>query len=106
MAQMSFAQPRRAAEVKVAIQRACWNADFYHNLPPSALMVDSAWTGKQLSSPRIRHHSKGRAGLAHFRTSMLTVKLRPMSLAEADKLVKFPTLPSAETKAKLSPRGY
>lgn len=90
----------------MAIQRACWNADFYHNLPPSALMVDSAWTGKQLSSPRIRHHSKGRAGLAHFRTSMLTVKLRPMSLAEADKLVKFPTLPSAETKAKLSPRGY
>lgn len=106
MAQMSYSQVKRKDSVKTAIQRACWNADFYHNIQPTALMVDEAWTGKELSSPRVRHHSKGRFGLAHYRTSVLTVKVRAMTPVEADKLVKFPTLPSPANKAKLDPRGY
>ena len=106
MAQMSFSLRKRAQPVQTALQRACWNADFYHNLPPSALMVDRAWTGKELSAPRIRHHSKGRAGMAHFRTSMLTVKLRAMNPTEADKLLKFPASPPAGLDKKLDPRAY
>ena len=106
---MAFALPARGNVVRTALQRACWNADFYHNLPPGALMVSRAWTGKELSSPRVRYHSKGRAGLAHKRTSMLTVRLRAMTPAEAEKLVKFPpgAPPSAEAKARAKvARGY
>ena len=106
LAQMAFAQPVRAASLKTAIQRAAWNADFYHNVPPAALMVDRAWTGKELCAPRIRHHSKGRAGRSHYRTARLTVRLRAMTPAEADALVKFPRLPSPETRAALHRRGY
>jgi ribosomal protein L22 len=106
LAQMAFAQPIRAASLKTAIQRAAWNADFYHNIPPAALMVDRAWTGKEICAPRIRYHSKGRAGRSHYRTSRLTVRLRAMTPAEADKLVKFPRAPSPESRASLHPRGY
>ena len=108
MAQLSFALPKRAAPVKTAVQRACWNADFYHNLPPAALMVDRAWTGKNIQAPRVRHHSKGRAGMAHYRTSQVTVRVRAMEPAEAEALVKFPAhkAPGPEARARLDPRGY
>lgn len=70
-------------------------------------MVEAAWTGKHLSSPRIRHHSKGRAGRSHKRTSMLSIRLREMTTEEAIKKNKFrKTLPTLESISSLSPRGY
>ena len=106
MAQMAFHSQKRGGSMKTALERAVWNADFYHNLRSDDLMVEEAWTGKHLTSPRIRHHNKGRAGRSHYRTSMLTVRLREMSAEEKESLNKFKWLPSAESRAKLDPRGY
>ena len=70
-------------------------------------MVDRAWTGKHMSSPRLRYHSKGRAGRSHYRTSMLSVRLREMTAEEAQAKARFAQVaPSAERKAKLDPRAY
>jgi large subunit ribosomal protein L22 len=106
LVQMAFSKEKRPKSVKTAIERAVLNADFYHSLSPDKLLVERAWTGKQLTSVRVRHHSKGRAGMAHWRTSMLTVRLREMDADEATRLNRYKSLPSAGTKAKLDPRGY
>ena len=106
MAQMAFHPQKRSEDMKTALQRAAWNADFYHALRPDDLMVEEAWTGKHLTTPRIRHHNKGRSGRSHYRTSMLTVRLREMTEEEKASLNKFKWLPNAATRAKLDPRGY
>ena len=105
LAQMSFHVKRRGKAVGMAVERAAWNADFHHDVRREALMVDQAWTGKQLQMPRIRYHSKGRAGRSHYRTSMLTVRLREMTPEERAKRRSF-TKPTPEARAALSPRGY
>jgi large subunit ribosomal protein L22 len=74
-----------------------------HVLLQSQLMVERAWTGKELTSPRIRYHSKGRAGRSHYRTSQLTVLLRQMTPDEQSKLVKFQ---GKRATSMLNPRGY
>lgn len=108
IAQMAFAPQRRAKAVKQAIERAAYNADFYTGLSQNELMVERAWTGKNLTSVRMRYHSKGRAGRAHYRTSQLSVRLRQMTPDEAEKLNRFDSRkrPTAASKAALHPRGY
>ena len=106
LAQMAFSQQKRAKAVGSAVERAAWNADFHHNVRPEELLVDSAWTGKQITQARIRYHSKGRAGRSHLRTSMVTVKLREMTAEERTARQKFPWRPTSETRARLDPRGY
>jgi hypothetical protein len=82
-------------------------ADFYHNVSSDKLIVDQAWTGKHISSPRLRYHSKGRAGRSHYRTSTLNVRVREMTPEEAEKKARFTkTLPTPESIAKLDPRAY
>ena len=82
-------------------------ADFHHDVSSERLLVDRAWTGKHLTSARIRHHSKGRAGMSHYRTSMLNVRVREMTPDELEKHARAaPMLPTAERIAKLSRRGY
>jgi hypothetical protein len=68
-------------------------------------MIEEAWTGKNLTSPRIRYHSKGRMGRAHYRTSMVTVRLREMSDKEERRLNRLRKA-AAERKALVDPRGY
>ena len=106
LAQMSFSARARATDVRTALLRASREAEVYHGLPKSKLMVEAAWTGKHQSSPRIRHHSKMRAGRSHKRTSQLTLRVREMTETEAAKKNKFKRLPTTESIAKLSPRGY
>lgn len=106
LAQMSYSKQSRARNVKVAVERALLNADFYHALRPEQMLVERAWTGKHLTSMRIRHHSKGRAGRSHWRTSMLTVRVREMEGDEPARLNKFTRLPAAATRTALDPRGY
>jgi ribosomal protein L22 len=106
LAQMAFSPRSRASDVRDALIRASREAAAYHGLPKSRLMVEAAWTGKHQSSPRIRHHSKMRAGRSHKRTSQLSVRVREMTDAEAAKKNKFKQLPTPESIARLSPRGY
>lgn len=106
LAQMAFNPTRRAPTVTRAITRAVNAARGPSGLPIAAFKVVQAWTGKHTSSPRIRYHSKGRAGRASKRTSKLWVKVRAMSPAEADKLNRFKLAPSAASIAALSPRAY
>jgi len=109
LAQMVFSQQSRATAAKTALERAVLNADFYHGLTRDQLLVERAWTGRHLQSPRIRYHSKGRAGRSHWRTSMLTVRVREMTSREAAEKAQFTKRsPAAITAAKaaLSPRGY
>ena len=82
-------------------------AEFHHAISSDRLMVDRAWTGMHMSSPRLRYHSKGRAGRSHYRTSMLSVRLREMTDAEAAAKRRFvQAAPDAARKAKLDPRAY
>ena len=106
LAQMAFSSRQRSEAVRNALRRAVGSAETYHGLSAPKLMVEAAWTGKHQSSPRIRHHSKMRAGRAHKRTSQLTVRVREMTAAETDKLVRFKERPTPESRAKLDPRGY
>lgn len=106
LAQMAFLAKRRGRAVGSAVERAAWNADFHHDVRREDLLVDAAWTGKQFTQPRIRYHSKGRAGRAHMRTSMFTVKLREMTAEERVARQKFPWRATDATRAKLDPRGY
>lgn len=106
LAQMAFSSRQRSEAVRNALRRAVGSAEMYHGLSGSKLMVEAAWTGKHQSSPRIRHHSKMRAGRSHKRTSQLTVRVREMSAEESDKLVRFKVRPTPESRAKLDPRGY
>ena len=68
-------------------------------------MIERAWTGKHLVSPRIRHHSRGRFGRSHWRTSMVSVQLREMTEKEAKLLNKTRGV-GKQRKAALDPRGY
>ena len=106
LAQMSFLAKRRGRAVGTAIERAAWNADYHHDIRREDLLVDEAWTGKQLTQGRIRYHSKGRAGRSHMRTSTVTVKLREMTSDERNGRQKFPWRATELTRAKLDPRGY
>ena len=106
LAQMAFSARSRSSDVRDALIRASREAAAYHGLPKSRLMVEAAWTGKHQSSPRIRHHSKMRAGRSHKRTSQLSVRVREMTDAEAAKKNKFKQMPTPESIARLSPRGY
>lgn len=70
-------------------------------------MVDRAWTGKHMTSPRLRHHSKGRAGRSHWRTSTINVRVREMTPQEAIDKKRFASAqPSAERRAALDFRSY
>jgi ribosomal protein L22 len=109
LAQLAFSSSQRAQHVARAVARACKQVELFHGLPRGDLMVEAAWTGKHTSSPRIRHHSKMRAGRAHKRTSQVTLRVRAMSPAEAAKRNRFPSAGAAEAasaRAALSPRGY
>jgi len=109
LSQMAFSHQKRAGVMRVAVERAVMNADFYHNLSADQLLVERAWTGKGFSSPRVRYHSKGRAGRSHYRTSRVTVFLREMTPAEQEKKARFgkwAAMTLAERKAKLDPRAY
>lgn len=82
-------------------------SEFHHAVPSERLIVDRAWTGKHMSSPRLRYHSKGRAGRSHFRTSMLSVRLREMTADEALAKRRFgPAKLDPAAAAKLNPRAY
>jgi ribosomal protein L22 len=108
LAQMAFSPSSRSEPATRAIKRAVNQASAFHGLNTSALLVEAAWTGKHLSAPRIRHHSKGRAGRAAKRTSQLSVRLREMTPDEASKKNKFTRVFErlAETRAALDPRAY
>jgi ribosomal protein L22 len=106
LAQMAFSPRQRSEAVRDALRRAVGSAETYHGLSAAKLMIEAAWTGKHQSSPRIRHHSKMRAGRAHKRTSQLTVRVREMTPEESDKLVRFKGRPTPDSIAKLDPRGY
>lgn len=68
-------------------------------------MIEAAWTGKNMTVPRMRHHSKGRAGRSHYRTSMVSIRLREMDAKEEKRLNKFKAMAAAR-KLGLDPRGY
>ena len=105
LAQLAFSSAQRAQDVSRAVARACKQVELFHGLPRGELMVEAAWTGKHTSSPRIRHHSKMRAGRAHKRTSQVSLRVRQMTATEAAALNRFPAA-AAAPKAALSPRGY
>lgn len=90
-----------------AVERAARNADFHHDIPSDRLIIDRAWTGKVMSSPRLRHHSKGRAGMSHKRVSRLDITVREMTPEEyASKRRFVRTGNSPQRIAGLDPRGY
>ena len=71
--------------------------------------MDRAWTGKDMTSPRLRYHSKGRTGRSHWRTSILNVRVREMTAEEALAKKRFTAAATAATperKAALDPRAY
>lgn len=68
-------------------------------------MVEQAWTGKHRTTPRIRHHSKGRAGIAHKRTSMFSVLLREMNPEEAKTLHTYKAK-ALQKKEIVDPHSY
>ena len=72
-------------------------------MPSERLIIERAWTGKHMSSPRLRYHSKGRAGRSHFRTSMLSVRLREMTADEAHAKKNFT---SRRAATDLDSRAY
>jgi ribosomal protein L22 len=105
LAQMAFSSSQRARDVSKAVARACKQVELFHGLPKNELMVEAAWTGKHTSSPRLRHHSKMRAGRAHKRTSQLSLRVRKMTAEEAGKLNRFQAGAKVPKEA-LNPRGY
>ncbi len=105
LAQMAFSSSQRAQDVSKAVARACKQVELFHGLPRGGLMVEAAWTGKHTCSPRIRHHSKMRAGRAHKRTSQISLRVRQMTPEEAGRLNRFQGTPGTAKEA-LSPRGY
>lgn len=82
-------------------------ADFHHDVPSDRLIIERAWTGKVMSMPRLRHHSKGRAGFAHKRVSRLDIRVREMTPEEYSAKRRFVrTVNTPEKIAGLDPRGY
>ncbi len=76
-------------------------------MPSDRLIIERSWTGKKLTSPRLRYHSKGRGGRSHYRTSMLDVRVREMTPEEFAKKRRFVrTVNTPERIARLDPRGY
>ena len=108
MAQMAFSSAERARALTTALRRAAQRAELYHALPTERLMVEAAWTGRHTSSPRIRRKNRGRSGRSHKRTSQVFLRVREMSEEEATEKNRFTpaSLPTAASRAKLSPRGY
>jgi ribosomal protein L22 len=106
LAQMAFNPSRRAPALTRAITRAVNAARGPTGLAIGAFKVLQAWTGKHTESPRIRYHSKGRAGRGTKRTSKLWVKVKAMTPVEATKLNRWTVAPSAATMAALDPRAY
>lgn len=104
--QLAYSPKKRGKVLKTAVERAVMNADFYNALDATQLTVEKVWTGKQLSSPRVRHHSKGRAGMAHYRTSMVTVQLREAGEGAAGGRASKFRPPTAASRAALDPRAY
>jgi ribosomal protein L22 len=104
---MALSPSRRAPYVSRAINKAVNAARGPSGLPVSAFKIEQAWTGKHTASPRIRHHSKGRAGRAYKRTSKVWVKVRVMSEEESKKMNRFKgTQPTATSIAALDARAY
>jgi hypothetical protein len=71
-------------------------------------MIERAVTGKEIQSPRLRYHNKGRAGKAYLRTARLYLKVRPMTAEEQGTLQRFSAKnwPTSDSKARLNPRAY
>jgi len=88
IAQMAFSPKNRGNVVRHVIERAVANADFYHGWDRDDLVVQEAFVGKNATYPRIRYHSKGRAGQSHLRYSQLTVHLRKKTAEEAERMAK------------------
>ena len=103
--QLAYSARKRGKVLRLAVERAVQNADQYHELAANELTVEKVWTGKHLTSPRVRHHSKGRAGRSHYRTSMVTVQLREAGEGAPGRAPKF-KLPTAASRARLNPRAY
>lgn len=82
MVQLAYSPSIKKDDFKAAIRNAVRHANTYHQLGQDNLLIEQAWTGKHRATPRIRHHSKGRAGIAHKRTSMFSVLLREMTPEE------------------------
>jgi ribosomal protein L22 len=59
VAQMAFSDRRRAKVIRHCIERAVNRADFYHGLTGESLKVAEAFSGKQITAPRLRHHGRG-----------------------------------------------
>jgi len=106
LVQLALSPSRRAPAVARALNRAVNAARGPSGLPPAAFKVAAAWTGKHAASPRVRHHSKGRAGRASKRTSKVWVRVAAMAPAEAARLNRYTTANTPAGIARLDPRGY
>lgn len=108
MAQMAFSSAERARAMTKALGRATQRAAMYHALPSDRLMVEAAWTGRHTSAPRLRRMNKGRMGRSFKKTSQVFLRVREMSEEEAREKNRWTreSFPTAESRAKLSPRGY
>lgn len=82
IAQMAFSPQNRGRVARHVIERAISNADFYHGWSRDELCIEEAFVGKNAQYPRVRYHSRGRAGTAHLRYSQLTVHVRKMTEEE------------------------
>lgn len=103
---LALSPSRRAPYVARALNRAVNAARGPSGLPPAAFKVAAAWTGKHTAMPRVRHHSKGRAGRASKRTSKVWVRVAAMAPAEAARLNRYTVANTPASIARLDPRGY
>jgi ribosomal protein L22 len=102
---MAFSPSKRSEDIRTALKYAVRRAELLHQIPQDKLVVETAWTGKNMSSPRVRHHAKGRAGTAHWRSSEVSVQVREMDTHEEAKALREAARQEAR-RVTLSPRGY
>jgi large subunit ribosomal protein L22 len=76
LGQLAFSASSRALAVSKVIERALVQANIEHGLQRNDLIIESAWTGKHISYPRLRHHAKGRGGKSFKRTSQISISVR------------------------------
>jgi len=101
---MAFSPKFRGGMARHVVERAISNADFYHGWERDDLCIEEAFVGKNAQYPRIRYHSRGRAGTAHLRYSQMTVHVRPMTPEERS--AKSKNWAEYDSSRAANPRQY
>ena len=88
LADLTFSRKRIAADVKKTLESAIANAENNHSLDVDDLVVAEAFVGKALVMKRFHARARGRAGRVEKPFSNLTIVVREVEAAPAQKTAR------------------